>query len=118
MMKKPSKEFRMVMNLKPSSKSISYIMNKSERSSYLPSQCCLTQFYAFISHVCIEDSCMHAYTVKIPAAIDIDPNTLNWISKGRWITCYIELPEGYDVGDIDVSTITLDDTCSGCRSSY
>jgi len=44
------------------------------------------------------------------ATVDIDPNTLNLKSKGRWITCYIELPEGYDVSDIDRATILLNDT--------
>ncbi len=47
---------------------------------------------------------------KIPTTIDLDPNTLNLKSKGKGITCYIELPEGYDVADIDVSTIMLNDT--------
>ena len=46
----------------------------------------------------------------ISAAIDIDPDTLNLKSKGKWITAYIELPEGYDVSDIDVSTVMLNDT--------
>ncbi|UCF09039.1 MAG: hypothetical protein JSW28_04980 [Thermoplasmata archaeon] len=46
----------------------------------------------------------------IPATIDIDPDTLNLKSKGRWITCYIDLPEGYDVDEIDISTILLEDT--------
>jgi hypothetical protein len=45
----------------------------------------------------------------IEAMVDIDPDTLNLNSKGKWITCYIELPEGYDVDDIDVSTIKLND---------
>ena len=45
----------------------------------------------------------------IQAAIDIDPDTLNLNSKGKWITCYIELPGDYDVEDIDVSTIKLND---------
>jgi hypothetical protein len=43
----------------------------------------------------------------IEALVDIDPDTFNLKSKGKWITCYIELPEGYDVADIDVSTIIL-----------
>ena len=43
----------------------------------------------------------------VEATVDIDPDTLNLKSKGKWITCYIELPEGYDVADIDVSTIML-----------
>ena len=48
----------------------------------------------------------------LEAAIDIDPNTLNLKSKGKWITCYIELPDGYDVDDIDVSTIKLNEQVS------
>ncbi len=44
------------------------------------------------------------------ATVDVNPDTLNLKSKGRWITVYIELPEGYDVNDIDVSTILLNDT--------
>ena len=42
--------------------------------------------------------------------IDIHPQALNLRSKGKWITAYIELLEGYDVADIDVSTILLNDT--------
>ncbi|UCG69546.1 MAG: SBBP repeat-containing protein [Thermoplasmata archaeon] len=42
--------------------------------------------------------------------IDIDPNTLNLKSKGKWITCYIELPKGYDVRNIDATTILLEDS--------
>ncbi len=42
--------------------------------------------------------------------VDIHPSTLNLGSKGRWITCYIELSEGYDVRDIDVSSILLNET--------
>ncbi len=47
---------------------------------------------------------------EIPATVDIDPDSLNLRSRGRWITAYIELPEGYDVNDINVSTILLNDT--------
>jgi hypothetical protein len=46
----------------------------------------------------------------IETTIDIDPDTLNLKSKGRWITCYIDLPEGYNVNEIDISTILLEDT--------
>jgi hypothetical protein len=45
----------------------------------------------------------------IQAAVDIDPDTLNLNSKGKWIACYIELPEDYDVEEIKVSTIKLND---------
>jgi len=44
----------------------------------------------------------------IPAVIDLDPGTLNLGSNGRWVTCYIELAEGYDVAQIDGATVTLD----------
>jgi hypothetical protein len=58
-----------------------------------------------------------SYTVTIvspviTATVDIAPDTLNLKSKGKWITCYIELPEGYNVSDVDVSTIMLNDTIS------
>ncbi|UCG70111.1 MAG: SBBP repeat-containing protein [Thermoplasmata archaeon] len=44
---------------------------------------------------------------KRKANIDIDPDTLNLKSKGRWITCYIQL-NGYDVSEIDISTVLLE----------
>jgi parallel beta-helix repeat protein len=42
--------------------------------------------------------------------VDVNPDTLNLKSKGRWITVHIELPEGYNVSNIDRSTILLNDT--------
>lgn len=51
----------------------------------------------------------HAPTLVQPT-IDIDPDTLNLKSKGKWITCYIELPSGYDVKDINATTILLEDS--------
>ena len=49
------------------------------------------------------------YTPALEATVDFDPNTLNLKSKGNFVTCYIELPEGYDPGDIDVGTVLLDE---------
>ncbi len=43
----------------------------------------------------------------IQATIDIDPDVLNLKSKSRWITCYIELPDGYDINNVDIDTILL-----------
>lgn len=40
--------------------------------------------------------------------VDINPETLNLESNGTWIMVYIELPEGYDVEDINVTTVQLD----------
>ena len=37
--------------------------------------------------------------VTFNASASYDPDTLNLESKGKWFTCYIELPEGYDTGD-------------------
>ena len=44
---------------------------------------------------------------SISATVDITPDTLNLKSKGKWITCRIELPEGYNASDIDPNTIML-----------
>jgi hypothetical protein len=43
----------------------------------------------------------------LEAEVDCDPDTLNLKSMGEWITCYIELPQGYDPRDIDATTILL-----------
>jgi hypothetical protein len=42
--------------------------------------------------------------------INLDPDTLNLKSKGKWITAYITLPEEYDVNDINISTVLLENT--------
>lgn len=56
-------------------------------------------------------------TITIPltpltrlARIEICPETLNLKSEGRWITCFIWLPKGYDVHNINVSSILLNNT--------
>lgn len=49
---------------------------------------------------------------KIIASVDIDPDTLNLKSKGKWITAYIEFPFGHDVAEIDLATILLEDSVS------
>jgi len=53
---------------------------------------------------------MEPWTPVINAAVDIIPNTLNLRSKAEYITAFIELPEGYNVSDIDVSSILLNNT--------
>jgi predicted outer membrane repeat protein len=42
------------------------------------------------------------------AIVDIKPEVLNVKSQGRWISCHIRLPAGYNVADIDLSSITLE----------
>lgn len=43
----------------------------------------------------------------LPVAIEMDPNTLNLNSRGRWVTSFIELPDGYNADDIDIGSIFL-----------
>jgi hypothetical protein len=45
----------------------------------------------------------------IDASVEVDPDTLNLSSKGNWVTCYIELPEGYDIANINAENVTLAD---------
>ena len=54
----------------------------------------------------------------IPAEMDFDPDVLNLRTRGGVVTAYIELPEGYDVGQIDVSSIRLNDTVSALEWPY
>jgi len=42
------------------------------------------------------------------ATVDIKPDTLNLNMRGKWITVYLGLPEGYNVTDIDPATILLE----------
>lgn len=46
-------------------------------------------------------------TQNLEAKIDIKPDTLNVKSKGKKVTAYIELPDGYDVNEIDTTTIAI-----------
>ncbi len=46
----------------------------------------------------------------IEASIEIHPETLNLKSKGKWVTCIIELPEYLDASDIDPYTVRLEGT--------
>jgi hypothetical protein len=45
---------------------------------------------------------------QIEVDINLDPDTLNLKSKGNWITCYISLPAGYNVADIEPGSIMLE----------
>ncbi len=46
----------------------------------------------------------------ISATIDFAPDVLNLDTKGKYVTAYIELPTCYDVSQIDISSIRLNDT--------
>lgn len=49
--------------------------------------------------------------LQTATVVDFDPDTLRLDAKIRWITAYIELPNGYDydVGMIDVASLHLND---------
>jgi subtilase family serine protease len=61
---------------------------------------------------------VHLPIVNITGTIDFDPNTLNQGSNGKWVTVYIELPEGYDVNDIIISSILLENTVQAEPKPY
>lgn len=44
----------------------------------------------------------------IEASVDVKPNTLNTKSKGKWMTAYIQLPDEYNIDEVDISTIRLE----------
>lgn len=46
----------------------------------------------------------------VAAEMDFDPDTLNLSSKGKYVTVYLELPQGHDVNDIGISTLMLNGT--------
>ncbi|GEM_PF-6916283 len=48
-----------------------------------------------------------SFSVTIAANIDITPDTVNPKSKGNPVTAYIEFAGGYDIGQIDVTTVKL-----------
>jgi len=45
---------------------------------------------------------------RVEAVVEIEPHTLNLQSKGKWITCYIWLPEDCNVADIDPNSVVLE----------
>ncbi len=50
------------------------------------------------------------HTIIVPpllAKVNIEPGTFNLRSSGKWITCHIELPAGYNAADINVSTVKI-----------
>lgn len=46
----------------------------------------------------------------IEATVRFEPGVLNLRSRGRWVTCFIELPEGYSPGEINIATVVLNDS--------
>lgn len=42
--------------------------------------------------------------------VNCDPDTLNLRSKGNFVAAYIELPKGFNVKQIDISSILLNNS--------
>jgi hypothetical protein len=53
---------------------------------------------------------IHLPSTNITATINFDPDTLNKKSKGNWVTVYIELPAGYNVSNINISSLLLNNS--------
>ena len=47
------------------------------------------------------------FILQTETTVDFDPDTLNLQSKGKVVTAYIEMPLGYDINDIDISSVML-----------
>jgi hypothetical protein len=45
---------------------------------------------------------------SIEASVKISPQTLNLKSRGRWINCFLQLPDGYDISDINPESICIE----------
>lgn len=74
-------------------------------------------FYGLYGYGATDSVVFHQTTVTgcvndIRAAVNVDPDTLNLKSEGKWITAYITLPEGYSVDDIDLATVKLGDVAA------
>lgn len=54
-----------------------------------------------------DDLTCEEFILQTETTIDFEPDTLNLKSKGEFVTAYIELPAGFDVSQIDVSSIML-----------
>ncbi|GEM_PF-1845747 len=70
-------------------------------SSFLPISLVATVIYDKLFFVKEEQ--------EIAASVDIDPDTLNLKSQGKWITAYLTLPSDYKVEDVKIDTVRLQD---------
>ena len=47
-----------------------------------------------------------------PMSLDLDPNTLNLLSRGRWVTATLEPEPPASPADIDIASILLNESVS------
>ncbi|MHC4316018.1 MAG: choice-of-anchor Q domain-containing protein, partial [Planctomycetota bacterium] len=59
--------------------------------------------------VLVVDMGAYEYRFAILAQVRIVPKTINLASKGKSITCYIWLPDEYDVADIEPNSVFFED---------
>jgi len=52
----------------------------------------------------------------IEAIVKVTPKTLNLASNGNWITCMVALGDNYDIGDVVLGSITLNDKLKPVRA--
>ena len=57
---------------------------------------------------CRIDMGVFEYMQLVPAEVRIVPHTINMANQRKWITCYIYLPEAYNVADIDLCVVLLE----------
>jgi len=50
------------------------------------------------------------FILQTETVIDFDPDTLNLKSKGKVVTSYIELPESFDISQINIANVLLNDS--------
>jgi len=53
------------------------------------------------------DAFLLKFSPPVSATVDFDPDTLSLKRKAKWVTVFVELPEGYDVGEISIGSIRL-----------
>jgi hypothetical protein len=56
------------------------------------------------------------FALQTGTTIDFEPDVLNLRSSGKLVTVYVELKEGFNVSDIDTSTLKLNDTIPALSS--
>jgi len=49
------------------------------------------------------------FALQTETVVDFDPDTLNLKSKGKFVTVYIELPEDFDLSEIDLFSLALNE---------
>ncbi|MFQ6060936.1 MAG: hypothetical protein ACE5QW_09575 [Thermoplasmata archaeon] len=74
-------------------------------------------FYFDRTNVSLKYATKADLTPSRSVSLDIDPDTLNLKSRGRWITAYLNA-ENASVYDIDISSIRLQDTLEAERYDY